>query len=505
MLNQKILCIGNELQGTDDMVTQLAVTNGAVNHGLISTHTFYPQNSGYYHTSIADIPAGNIVSNLAQFFDLIIMLDQQIDSYPHWKSFINTFRMMINLESKGFLVDFRNNISNRDIIYWYDLLKNNKSICVYPFINLISDYGSVAQCQKNDTPITKVDLISDWSTDPSFAPIRDSMLAGVQIPKNCNTCYERELHNGESARQFESLEWFMQLKLKHKDDLKKIKYPVYYEIRPSNKCNIMCRMCDDKHSHLIEAENKRIGFPIRTDQYRMQDFPYDKIDFNTAKRIYWAGGEPTVMPEFYAFLRRCIAKKQTNFDLCIGTNGKKISDTLLSLLEEFPAVSFSVSFDGYKKVNDYIRWGTEFDSLRTNCYRILQKGFSLNFQTVFSMYNATRLHEVYEFYDRDFPGCNTLVQPASLFNGFLGPWHHPLREQVLESMYRCKETQVCYNNGRNTNNLVDEMISRYKNYDSNLDLLHKFYEYNDKLDLARGSRLIDYIPELEQAREFLFQ
>jgi sulfatase maturation enzyme AslB (radical SAM superfamily) len=101
----------------------------------------------------------------------------------------------------------------------------------------------------------------------------------------------------------------------------------------------MCRMCDDKHSHLIEEENKKLGLPPLDEQWRYQDFPYDKINFDTVKRIYWAGGEPTVMPEFYAFLRRCIDQKQTNFDLCIGTNGMKISNTLIALLKEFPSVT----------------------------------------------------------------------------------------------------------------------------------------------------------------------
>jgi hypothetical protein len=75
-----------------------------------------------------------------------------------------------------------------------------------------------------------------------------------------------------------------------------------------------------------------------------------------------------------------------------------------------------------------------------------------------------------------------------------------LKEQVLESMYRCRETQVYYNNGRNTNNLVNEMISRYENHEFSPDVLKLFFQYNDKLDQARGSRLEDYIPELAEAR-----
>jgi len=503
MFNKKILCIGNETQNTDDLVSALAVNDLTINYGLVTDNTFCPKDPGYYHTTIVDVSPGDIVVNLAQHFDLIIMLNQGIDDYPNWKSFVNTFRLMIELEKKEFKTGFRNNESNKTIIYWHNLLRTNKSLCVYPFINLIADFGSAVQCQKNPTPVTKIESINDWSTDPAFAPIRNNMLAGLQMPDKCKSCYEREEENGESARQFESLEWVMELGLTNKQDLKNIKYPVYYEIRPSNKCNIMCRMCDDRHSHLIEEENKVLGLPPLDENWKYQDFPYDKIDFNTVKRIYWAGGEPTVQPEFYAFLRRCIEQKQTNFYLSIGTNGQKISDRLLDLLKEFSQVNFSISFDGYKKVNDYIRWGSDFDIIRTNCYRILEHGHQLAFQTVFSMYNATRMHEVYEFYDREFPGHNSLVQPASGIDGYLGPWHSPLRKQVLESMYRCRETKIYHNNGRNTNNLVEEVISRYTNYDYDPTILKSFFQYNDRIDQARGSQLGDYIPELEQARALL--
>ena len=500
MFNKKILCIGNETALTDQLTSTLATKDATTNHGLISTGNFIPEKFGYYHTSISDISSGNIVLDLTSKFDSIIMLDQDVDSYPHWKSFVNTFRLMIELEEKGYNAIFRDNISNKDILYWYNLLKTNKSLCLYPFINLINDYGSAVMCQKNSNPLTKIESIVEWSTDPAFMPIRNNMLAGLQMPDKCNTCYEREEEGGESARQFESLEWAIQLKLSNKQDLKKIEQPTLYEIRPSNKCNIMCRMCDDKHSHLIEEENKKLGLPLLDEKWKFQDFPYNKINFDTVKRIYWAGGEPTVMPEFYAFLRRCIEQKQTNFDLSIGTNGMKISDTLLELLREFPHVNFSISFDGYEKINDYIRWGSDFDTVRDNCHRIINEGHHLAFQTVFSLYNATRIHEIYEFYDREFPGLNSLVQPAGGVGSYLGPWHNPLREQVLESMYRCQQTKVYYNGGRNTDALVTEMINRYKNYDYDPNILIEFFRYNDQLDQARGSQLGDYIPELEQAR-----
>lgn len=504
MTDKKILCIGNETEQSDHIVTTIAAAENSTNHGLISSPDFVPMVAGFYHTSLADIPAGAIAQQLAKKFDQIMMLDQDVDQYPHFKSFVNTFRLMIELEKNKFDTKFRDNACNESIIYWYNLLHTNKSMCVYPFIGLQNDYGRATLCQKNTMEVAKSESIVDWQTAPGFTPIRNNMIDGIKMPHNCDICYEREEHNGESARQFESLEWFIRLKLTTPEDLKKITHPVYIEVRPNNKCNIMCRMCDDISSDLIAKENKKFGFPMRLDHHPpMQGtVPYDKINFNTLQRIHWSGGEATVQPEFYAFLRKCIKEKHVNFDLSIGTNGKKISDTLLGLLSEFPMVTFSVSFDGYKKVNDYIRWGTEFDALRENCYRILRSGHNLAFQTVFSMYNATRIHEVYEFYDREFPAQNTLVQPASKVDAYLGPWHNPLKQQVLESMYRCKETKVYYNCGRNTNNLVDEVISRHEQHDYNPAILKRFFQYNDNLDRARKSNLIDYIPELDQARKY---
>jgi hypothetical protein len=47
-------------------------------------------------------------------------------------------------------------------------------------------------------------------------------------------------------------------------------------------------------------------------------------------------------------------------------------------------------------------------------------------------------------------------------------------------------------------------INWYTNeYHLDVDKLKKFYEFNDKLDQSRGSRLADYIPELAQARSMI--
>jgi hypothetical protein len=63
---------------------------------------------------------------------------------------------------------------------------------------------------------------------------------------------------------------------------------------------------------------------------------------------------------------------------------------------------------------------------------------------------------------------------------------------------------VYYSNGRSCKTQVDATINWYTNeYHLDVDKLKKFYEFNDKLDQSRGSRLADYIPELAQARSMI--
>lgn len=494
----KILVIGNETRDTDNAVTDLAVQSNSVNHGLITDSNFVPTHGGYYHTTVVDLSPGDI-ANLAKYFDKVMMLDQDPKSYPHFKSLLTTVRLMYDLEAKGIDTVYRDNKSAQRFLHWRKFLNENKSFCFYPFAALINDKEHAHICEKNYTPLAKIKTIEQWRNDPKFGEIRANMLNDTQMPEYCNDCYKREAIGQESMRQFETLEWACRIEANSAQDFAKIEKPIYYEIRPSNKCNILCRTCDDLHSHLIEKEYKKIGIPLSV-KPKYQNTPFDQIDFETVKAIYVGGGEPTILAEFYDFLEKCISVGQTDFDLNIGTNGLKYSDKIIKLLDHFSSVCFSVSIDGYKKINDYIRWGSDFDTIVSNTHMLQDRGHKIAFQTVFSLYNLTRIHEIFEFYDREFPGCSSLVNFAVGDNKFFEPDNHPLPELVVESMKRCQQTKVYYSNGRSIKSMVDLILEHYSDpdYRVNVNHLKQFYEFNAKLDQSRGSKLVDYVPELEQ-------
>ena len=95
----KILCLGNNDTDTDVRVTNLALQNQTINHGLITDDDFVPIEPGYYHTTILDITFGGIVQ-LASHFDQVIMLDQSQSQWTHWKPLLTTYKIMVELEKQ---------------------------------------------------------------------------------------------------------------------------------------------------------------------------------------------------------------------------------------------------------------------------------------------------------------------------------------------------------------------------------------------------------------------
>jgi sulfatase maturation enzyme AslB (radical SAM superfamily) len=510
MFDKKILCLGTNSKATDDQTFELANLDQTTNHGLISDSNFIPTDPGYYHTSIVDVSSGGIVA-LAKHFDQIKMLDQSYDVWSHWKVLLSTYKIMVQLEKLGYSTDFRTNESVQSIIFLSELLETNKRFCLYPWIHLLEEYGEVYLCSKGG-PGMGVKLlkdIKDWRTDPEFVEVRRKMLAG-EFNEKCQLCYHEQESGFTSTRVHESMDWGVKLNIKSLDDLKKFELPVFYEVRPSNKCNLQCRMCSPHNSDLIDKEYKKINIlpsEIPPDRKRIWG-SYDHIDIENLlpeSRIYFTGGEPTIIPEFYAFLEKCIDLGRTDLDITFNTNAQKISDKLINLLNKFENVNFSVSIDGYGKVNDYIRWGSNWEKIVDNLHRIKDAGFFVSLEAIPSIWNITNLHLLYEFADVEFPTSTMFLQQTYWHDDTITIYNHPNPKLVVESMNKIKQTKMYYSDARDNKSIVDTILEYYQNddYTCNLDTLRKFFEFNDKLDLSRNVRLVDYIPELEESRRYL--
>jgi sulfatase maturation enzyme AslB (radical SAM superfamily) len=504
--SKKILFLGNNDESTDKVVSEVAAKHNSINHGLITEASFDPSQAGLYHSTVVDIDWGGLIT-LAQKFDSVIMLDQPQKQWSHWKCLQTTIKLMLKLEDMGLHTVFRDNANAKKILYWIDLVyEKNPSLCIYPWINLNNDGNKLKLCVRDCGTVTTIDRLKDWSSDPKFGSIRQSMLQGKLVPEHCKVCYEYENLGMESYRQFETIDWITQLELESVDDLQKINHPFFYEVSTGNHCNIKCRGCQPRFSDPIGKEIKKynIKFPA-TIVWNPGEYSIDRIDIDNLDHrssVYFQGGEPTIMPEVREFMRRCIAKNRTDFFLTMCTNGVKFSQEFLDLVSHFPNTNFSFSIDGYGPVNDYWRSGSRWETVIANAHMIESLGYSVNINTVPGIYNVTNMHLLFEFLDQEFPMTSVYMQINYL------PWqsayNHPLHDLVIASMKRCQQTSIYHSNGKSCKTSIDSILAHYsKKPVCDLGQLREFFAYNDQLDRARGTKLIDYIPELEQARKFI--
>ena len=502
----KVLFLGNNDESTDREVSKLATLHGKLNRGLITESTFVPEQLGYYHTTVVDIPWGSLLE-LAKRFDSIVMLDQDQHKWSHWKCMQATCKMMLSLEKLGHHTVFRENKNIKKILYWMDLVYNkNSSICIYPWINLHNQEQHLKLCSRAKSTVTTIDKLQDWNSDPDFTRIRQSMLAGDRIPEHCATCYKYEELGMESYRQFETIDWITQLDLDTEQDLHKIKKPYFYEVHTGNNCNIKCRGCQPSFSEPIAREFKK--FNIKSPGkilWPVTDYSMDMIEIDSldpSYSVYFQGGEPTIMPEVREFMLQCIAKNKTDFFLTFCTNGVKFTKEFLELVGHFPNTNFSFSIDGYDRVNDYWRSGSKWNKVIENAHLIQSLGHSVSINTVPGIYNVTNMHRLFEFLDREFPMTAIYMQINYL--SWQSAYNHPLADLVIDSMEKCQRTSVYHSNGKSCKTSIDSILHHYSNNPvCDLEKLRGFFEYNDQLDRVRGTRLKDYIPELERARAFI--
>jgi len=496
-MTQRILCLGNNTEDTDIKTRAIAKNNNLPHHGLLSdlesllSCDQYSQ-TGCYHTSIYDVEVGRL-KILCEEFDQVIMLDQPKPEWSHPDAFYNTIKLLKNVAVP---VTFLDPAYRSAIDFFENLVVNNKSFCIFPFVELLTNFDHTTVCCRSTTPVTKLSDLGDYSTNQQYVDIRKKMISGTLLPEYCSSCYSIEEKGIISARIQETVEWANRLNLQTIDDLDKIKKPAYYEIRPSNKCNLQCRTCDPQQSHLIDKEYKKIGIISTVPVPKMYDTGFDIVDFDNLFKLYVAGGEPTVMAEFYRFLDECIERKVTDFELLVNTNGTNISNKLKDQLKHFSNFQFVFSIDGYKDLNYYIRWPSDWATIVKNWQYLRDNGHKIVVNTTVSIYNISTLDRLFEFVDQEFPGTLIHCQLAETQHE-MSPFLFPDKNLALASLKKITK-MTCYQNDLLFASSIDGYIKQFEQHHQ-IDWirLKKFFNFNQKLDQSRQIKLLDYAPELD--------
>jgi len=207
-----------------------------------------------------------------------------------------------------------------------------------------------------------VQTIQEISNSKQIKEIKDSFAKGIKH-KACYQCWNNEK---------------LKLPSKRKNAMPKFKNAKGIEdwdIRPENTCNLKCIMCDPHQSSKwfedIDIYNNTFATDLSKQNLNATETDWEYITKNTinkAKRIYIAGGEPFYMKKAIKFLQILSEyewnRKNTLID--IQTNGISFDDTTLELIDKFNLQHIGFSIDGWSKVNEIIRFPTNWKTLYNN-------------------------------------------------------------------------------------------------------------------------------------------
>ena len=378
-------------------------------------------------------------------------------------------------------------------------LKQNKAFCILPFIHIhVSEKNDIKLCCLAEDGVgeKKYSEEFDFVNDPDLNKVRAKLLAGERVP-HCKKCYAYEDGGADSTRIRDTTEWVEKLNLVKPDDLRT--ELIYYDIRNDNLCNLSCRMCNPQFSSQIAKEYKELGWFHPAEP---RSFGFNSVvDMATVQKIYVAGGEPSLMPEFRTFLKRAIEAGRTDIDIRISTNATNLNKEYRELLSQFSNLNIICSIDGHDQVNKYIRWPADWPTIVENIKGLYELTPHISVNVTVSIWNISRLSELIEFFDANFEYPMILLgnvnwPPEQKFETF------PNKAVALADLERIKLSRS-YKTNPVLRARVRYFIDILEKSTVDLDDLKKFFEYNDALDQVRGVKLGDYIPELEATRSLL--
>lgn len=437
--------------------------------------------NGLYHTSVYDYELRRLLELKNVSF---ICLDDSVTAYNDEYDFHNSCMFISQASSSGFYVEYIDESFKND---FYNVIANNKAICVMPWIAIHKTSQGYNSCCIQEG-FDSIDLV------------KEKMLKGEQ-PKTCNDCYNLEKQNAISHRINYSAYWSQTLGIKSVDDLINQKDIKFFDLRLSNKCNAMCRICGPSSSNLLDKEFYKIGFIDKPIGITTTEF-ITKEQIHSASRLYFAGGEPLIHEDFILTLEYLKAENKLDLEILVNTNASVLPQRMLDAVKDFTNLQFIVSTDGIENQLTYMRWPIKWDKFSENI-KVLDtlSRKRLHFNAVISIYNIVRCYETFKWITDNYPVANVditiLVSPYAQQAKFF-----PNKSLALENLQKIKTLKL-YDDNKTFASNIDMLEQQLLDPKIDVDALREFFKFNDALDVSRNAHLADYIPELEECRKYV--
>jgi radical SAM protein with 4Fe4S-binding SPASM domain len=394
------------------------------------------------------------------------------------------------------------------------LLRESKTFCIYPWIHVHAyptgeaypcchaemGVGQVGNCRNNT-------LEEIWRDKP-LQQLRDDML-NERTNSTCQRCYEQEESGFFSGRRSANKH--------HGHHIKKLETNpfelTYWDIRFSNLCNLRCRSC----GHIFSSQwyqdqaklaggdwkdrNTVLNYAGRTetDMWTQLEPHLDYVE-----QIYFAGGEPLLMEEHYRILDELVRRERFDVRLIYNTNfthtdlkGKSVFE----YWQKFDSVAVGASLDAAGARGEYIRKGTDWDTVVANRREMMRVCPKVDFyiSPTLSIMNAWHLPD----FHRDWVEQGLIRAQDLNVNILQDPAYYRIDiatteyKAELEHRFRQHVTWLQDQDPLHRATQGFESAIAFMNATDNAHLVDTFWRKTHKLDAIRKESCVGVLPELK--------
>ena len=259
-------------------------------------------------------------------------------------------------------------------------------------------------------------------------------------------------------------------------------------------------MCNPQFSSQLAKEYQEIGWGFPEDP---KSYGFTRVvDFKTVKKIYVAGGEPSLLPEFKKFLNLAIEHGRTDVEIRMNTNATNLNKEYRELLANFSNLDIICSIDGYDQINKYIRWPADWATIVENVHKLRKITSRVSVNVTVGIWNISNLSQLVFFLEKEFPDIVILLNQN--YNIDQKETVFPDKNLAIADLELLRESNN-YRCNPYFKAKLDYYINNMRFANLDIEALRRFFEFNDTLDRSRDAKLADYIPELENCRKYLTQ
>lgn len=416
------------------------------------------------------------------------------------------------------------------------LLTKSKAFCLAPWMSIHTwPDGNVYPCclWDSSSPVgsLKNNTMDEIWNSEKIKEGRVNMMNDIKH-KSCTRCYELEEITGQSYRKginSNHKNAIHYLDETEEDGTLNNQKFVLWDIRISNFCNFKCRSCGTELSSSWYSDAVKLGKKMHNNKPVITIA--DKVDFmgilephfEYVNEIYFAGGEPLIMPEHYEILDKLIEKNKTNTVIRYSTNFSILSyrnKHIFDYWKNFKNLDLFVSVDGINNIGEYVRKGFKDEIFIKNVNDFFDSGVkykTFGYGITYGTLNYLHLFDMILFFFEN-NLINKFYRPERHIHYEFSPINQPdhydcsflpdeYKQQFKARLDTFKDELIEINVANNVINEVIKKLTDVYTYSLkntfNQQILHKFFHMTESLDGLRNEKFEEIFPYYKNLKSYL--